>query len=372
MKSLYALILFLTFSGTLSAQVGIGTEQPNTRAVLDLRSPSNNQGFLAPRLSTVQRTASAFIDNLTAAENGLLVFDADEKIFYYWMFPAWKAIEAGSNSTVWRSGNGVPTDGLGVENDFYLDILSGDVYKKVFGVYALMLSLKGDKGDKGDPGVSGPQGPIGLTGAQGIQGLKGDKGDTGAAGATGAQGIPGLKGDKGDTGAAGTPGATGAQGIPGVKGDKGDTGAAGTPGATGAQGIQGVKGDKGDIGATGPQGPVGPQGPAGADGTSTLSLRIVDKPLDTATEKDDILIAALGSGIIYLPGTDVVPGKVFYIRLDAGADKQPVTIKSEKGEGIVAGIALVAEIILDNNLLGITISADLVTQKWYVINTIKP
>lgn len=327
MKSLYALILFLTFSGTLSAQVGIGTEQPNTRAVLDLRSPSNNQGFLAPRLSTVQRTASAFIDNLTAAENGLLVFDADEKIFYYWMFPAWKAIEAGSNSTVWRSGNGVPTDGLGVENDFYLDILSGDVYKKAFGVYALMLSLKGDKGDKGDPGVSGPQGPIGLTGAQGIQGLKGDKGDTGAAG---------------------------------------------TPGATGAQGIQGVKGDKGDIGATGPQGPVGPQGPAGADGTSTLSLRIVDKPLDTATEKDDILIAALGSGIIYLPGTDVVPGKVFYIRLDAGADKQPVTIKSEKGEGIVAGIALVAEIILDNNLLGITISADLVTQKWYVINTIKP
>jgi hypothetical protein len=78
MKSLHCLILFLTFTGSLSAQAGIGTEQPNTSAVLDLRSPSHNQGFLAPRLNTAQRTAPPFTDNLTSAENGLLVFDTDD------------------------------------------------------------------------------------------------------------------------------------------------------------------------------------------------------------------------------------------------------------------------------------------------------
>jgi hypothetical protein len=113
--------LFLTFAGSLSAQVGIGTEQPNLRAVLDLRSPNHNQGFLAPRLNTAQRTASAFTNALSAAENGLLVFDTDDRLFYYWLFPEWKAIEAGASASVWRSGIGAPSNTLGEENDFYLD-----------------------------------------------------------------------------------------------------------------------------------------------------------------------------------------------------------------------------------------------------------
>jgi hypothetical protein len=165
----------------------------------------NNQGFLAPRLNTVQRTASAFTDNLTAAENGLLVFDTDEKIFYYWMYPAWKAIEAGSTSTVWRSGDGLPANTLGEENDFYLDLLTGDVYKKISGAYAVVMNLKGDKGDKGDTGA---QGPIGLTGPTGDTGAQGAIGATGFQGETGPAGLAGPKGDTGDVGLTGPQGET--------------------------------------------------------------------------------------------------------------------------------------------------------------------
>ncbi|MDQ2657440.1 MAG: hypothetical protein M3Y60_08455, partial [Bacteroidota bacterium] len=71
MKSLYPLILFCLCGGTLFAQVGIGTNTPNANAVLELKSPGNNQGFLVPRLTTAQRTTLT----LTAAENGMMVFD---------------------------------------------------------------------------------------------------------------------------------------------------------------------------------------------------------------------------------------------------------------------------------------------------------
>ncbi len=50
MKSLFTLILFLSITGTLFSQVGIGTKTPNPHAVLDLKSPGDDQGFLVPRL----------------------------------------------------------------------------------------------------------------------------------------------------------------------------------------------------------------------------------------------------------------------------------------------------------------------------------
>ena len=65
--------------------VGIGTEAPNPRAVLHLVSPSQNQGLLIPTMSTAQRTADSFVQTLSAAESGLLVYDAQQNAFYYWM-----------------------------------------------------------------------------------------------------------------------------------------------------------------------------------------------------------------------------------------------------------------------------------------------
>lgn len=81
------LVCALNFSAT--AQVGIGTDAPNAKAVLELKSPNNNQGFLVPRLTTAQRTAIA----LTAEDKGMLVFDSSVNKFYYWSGTVWIVIE---------------------------------------------------------------------------------------------------------------------------------------------------------------------------------------------------------------------------------------------------------------------------------------
>ncbi|TXH25071.1 MAG: hypothetical protein E6Q96_09550 [Cyclobacteriaceae bacterium] len=86
--------LSLAFSSHVSfSQVGIGTETPSSHAVLELRSPTGNQGFLVPRLSTAQRTAAAFTSALSVNETGLLVFDTDTNKFYYWGGTGWVVIE---------------------------------------------------------------------------------------------------------------------------------------------------------------------------------------------------------------------------------------------------------------------------------------
>lgn len=88
------LVIFV-FAGTYTyAQnsMGVGTQTPNPNAVLELVSPTNNQGFLVPRLTTAERTDIAFTGNLSAADNGLMVFDTDEGQFYFWMGTAWQVI----------------------------------------------------------------------------------------------------------------------------------------------------------------------------------------------------------------------------------------------------------------------------------------
>ena len=84
--------LFLCLAATAQNSVGIGTETPNSNAVLHLVSPDGDQGFLVPQLTTVQRTATTFTDNLAASDAGLLVFDTDETVFFYWSGSDWSTI----------------------------------------------------------------------------------------------------------------------------------------------------------------------------------------------------------------------------------------------------------------------------------------
>lgn len=212
------------------------------------------------------------------------------------------------------SGGAPPNSSLGVNGDFYIDVVANTIYgPKTGGLWGSAVSLVGPQGPQGiqgiqgiqgDTGDVGPQGPIGLTGATGAtgatgpQGIKGDTGDTGATGATGPQGPvgatgpQGVKGDTGDTGPVGPQGPigltgdTGPIGPQGPQGDTGDTGPTGPQGPIGDTGPQGPKGDTGDTGPqgpqgiqgdTGPQGPqgltgdTGPQGPAGLDGKTVLN-----------------------------------------------------------------------------------------------------
>jgi hypothetical protein len=82
---LIVLSLFLT-KGSFAQNVGVGTTNPGINAIMDVFS--TQKGFLPPRLSTSDRLAIP----TTITENGLLVYDTSDSIFYYWNGATWKGI----------------------------------------------------------------------------------------------------------------------------------------------------------------------------------------------------------------------------------------------------------------------------------------
>lgn len=87
----YAGLQFLTRNATNFAarmtikstgNIGIGTEYPNSSAILDVASTS--QGFLPPRMTTDQRDA---ITNKTA---GLMIYNTSLNCMQYWNTQSWK------------------------------------------------------------------------------------------------------------------------------------------------------------------------------------------------------------------------------------------------------------------------------------------
>jgi len=91
-KRIILLIINVLFGWTndITAQdnVGIGTTTPHNNAVLDIES--NDKGLLIPRLTNTQRTSLGTV--IGAIEVGLLVFDSDETIFYFWDGTQWNPI----------------------------------------------------------------------------------------------------------------------------------------------------------------------------------------------------------------------------------------------------------------------------------------
>jgi len=94
----------------------------------------------------------------------------------------------GSPGTVWRSGVGAPSNGLGIDGDYYLDTATGYVYLKSAGMYGIVGNIKGPTGANGMTGSQGPAGPTGPTGPTGA----GATGPTGPTGPTGAFGGPAV------------------------------------------------------------------------------------------------------------------------------------------------------------------------------------
>ncbi len=85
--ALVALCPCLLFSQNQS--LGVGVDTPNPNAVLHVESPTGNQGFIMPRLTTAQRTASGFTGILTQADNGLMVYDTNLKAIFIWNGTSW-------------------------------------------------------------------------------------------------------------------------------------------------------------------------------------------------------------------------------------------------------------------------------------------
>ena len=74
----------------------------------------------------------------------------------------------GADGATWRSGSGVPANGVGQDGDFYFRTDTDDVYQRSAGAYSVIANLKGSAG------------PQGIAGAQGPQGQQGPQGDDGA------------------------------------------------------------------------------------------------------------------------------------------------------------------------------------------------
>ena len=181
------------------------------------------------------------------------------------------------------SGAGAPSNAIGIDGDFYIDVKNSTIYgPKIKNKWPAAVSLKGSNGTNGSAGTDGKSGsdgktitnastvagPKGEQGFQGIPGTPGDigpKGEQGLRGEVGATGAQGIVGPIGVQGPIGLTGATGSQGPAG----SGSQGAPGATGATGAQGPSGASGSQGPAGsgATGAQGPAGPTGTNGATGS---------------------------------------------------------------------------------------------------------
>lgn len=93
MKKHVLFVGFLFLSCTVLAQnktLGVGVATPNSNAALHVESPTGNQGFILPRLTTAQRTATGFTSVLGAADNGLMVYDTNLNTIFIWNGTMWK------------------------------------------------------------------------------------------------------------------------------------------------------------------------------------------------------------------------------------------------------------------------------------------
>jgi len=92
MKKIIPLIFIFFLTVTSYAQnktLGVGIPTPNANAALHVESPTNNQGFIMPRLTTSQRTSMGPL--LTTTDNGLMLYDTDLKTIYVWDGATWKS-----------------------------------------------------------------------------------------------------------------------------------------------------------------------------------------------------------------------------------------------------------------------------------------
>ncbi len=85
MKTIITTLAFFVSVLTFS-QVGIGTNTPSSKSILDLTA--TDKGFLLPRMTTAQRTA---ISPSAITDKGMQVFDTTTNSIWYWDGTTWIA-----------------------------------------------------------------------------------------------------------------------------------------------------------------------------------------------------------------------------------------------------------------------------------------
>ncbi len=83
----------------------------------------------------------------------------------------------GTNGSTWRSGSGAPSAALGVDGDFYFRTDTDDVYQKAIGVYSVIANIKGSPGPSGSAGTAGADGATWRDGSGAPSNGLGNNGD---------------------------------------------------------------------------------------------------------------------------------------------------------------------------------------------------
>ncbi|TAF73611.1 MAG: hypothetical protein EAZ53_12225 [Bacteroidetes bacterium] len=130
-----AFALMLSLQTQAQKFMGIGTDKPNPRAVLELtlENATFGQGFLPPRMNTALRTGT-FQTALAGVLPGMTVYDTDINAYFVWNGSTWDqlALSAGVQSVAGVGGITVTTTGLtiSVDGSNFLNInklITGDV-----------------------------------------------------------------------------------------------------------------------------------------------------------------------------------------------------------------------------------------------------
>ncbi|WP_160136987.1 hypothetical protein [Chryseobacterium sp. c4a] len=87
MKKLLLLIGIAGFT-LFGAQVGVGTESPNMKSVLEVKA--NNKGMIFPRINTVTRNGM----NLGPSENSMWIMNTDTKRANFWDGTQWRNFQS--------------------------------------------------------------------------------------------------------------------------------------------------------------------------------------------------------------------------------------------------------------------------------------
>ncbi|HEY3430376.1 MAG TPA: hypothetical protein VGK39_06845 [Cyclobacteriaceae bacterium] len=94
---LFSLLISGTAAMAQNKTLGVGVALPNPNAALHVESPTNNQGFIMPRLTSAQRIAMT--GSLSGTDIGLMVYDTDLMGVYTWEGSQWDD-ESGLSSTI--------------------------------------------------------------------------------------------------------------------------------------------------------------------------------------------------------------------------------------------------------------------------------
>lgn len=205
----------LRANGTMLQWRYRGDDDDDWRDLIDLKTFAGLQqqiGAGPVRLKLVNLTD---VDTTNLTDTYVLAWDEASKKFIF------VPNGSGGGGTIWRDGSGPPSNGLGVDGDYYLDVDTGDVYKKTAGTYSIVGNIQG------------PQGPAGANGTNGTNGTDGSVWHNGTGAPAGGLGVDGdyyLNNANGDvywkqagvwaviTNITGPTGATGATGAPGADG----------------------------------------------------------------------------------------------------------------------------------------------------------